>query len=461
MKTDNALMAPSPGGAGLDEARIWETRTSPVRVATRLSLPSLLRGIGALVVVGAFLMYLFQGWRDGDQLTRTLILLAHTGVLTLAGFAAGHWLRETKGARLFIGLALVAVPVDFAFLGGITYGHLTWDPVGTASVASAWGPVLWEAQPGTALDPGSALGLAAAAVVALAIAIQLGFLVMARRSSWSLTGLYLLANGTLLIPTRSQGVISASLLVLAVTLILLSQGLRRRDPSLATPEGVFARAVLVLPLLVLGGRSIWLYAPDQVFVTSLAVLGYLGLRLALRSTDRGRGLLEWSAVLLAGLSAVLALSMLGGLHGVSDIWVLPLSAALLAGLLVDLSFVVPVHAGRYRNAAALVIALAMSANLAGLGGAGNAVACIALGLAGTVWGYLSRLRAVFAVGLLTALGGLGVGGRLALAGFTIGGWTAAVLAGIATIAAGSVVERYGERIKTGVVRWNRHFEPAD
>lgn len=460
MKTDNMLAGPMPGGANPVDDRIWEGDSSPGRGT--LTVSALLRGLGGLVIVAAFLMYLFQGWRDGDDLARTLILLAHTGVLTLAGFASGHWLKETKGARLLIALALAAVPINFAFLGGITYDHLTWDQVQAQTPVFAQGQGLWRPVLGGGLDGASAIGLAAGAILVLAVAIWIGFLVMARRSAWSLAGLYLLANTALLVPTRGQAAISVMLLILAVALALLTFGLRRRDPSLATPEGVFARAVLVLPLMVLGGRSIWLYAPDGLFYTSMALLGYLGLRLAVgASAGRRRWLLEWAAVLLAGISAVLAFSTTESLRGLADVWVIPISTALFAGLMLDLALVVDGHATRYRIAAALTLAVGLSANLAAFGGLGNAAACVLLGLAGVVWAYSARLRSVFAAGLITTLLGLGVGGHQALASFTIGGWTGLVLAGIATIAAGSVVERHGERIKAGLTRWNRRFESAD
>ena len=94
------------------------------------------------------------------------------------------------------------------------------------------------------LGPEVALPLTAAAVLVLGVAIWIGFLVMARRSAWPLSGLYLLTNAALLVPTRDTAPISTLLLLLALGLAGLVVWLRRRDPSLATPEGLFARCVL-------------------------------------------------------------------------------------------------------------------------------------------------------------------------------------------------------------------------
>lgn len=421
-----------------------------------LSLSLLLRGIGGIVIVAAFVMYLFQGWRDGDALTRCLLLLGHTGILTLAGFASGNLLHEAKGARLFIALALAAVPVNFAYLGGLTYDHLTWDaPLVMNSADSFWTASLGQ------LSVGSALSVTAASLLGLALATWVGFLIMARRSAWPLTGLYLLVNAALLVPTRQDLAVSAMLLALGVTVVAFALRLRRTDPSLATLEGVFARAVLLLPLIVLGGRSLWLYAPNALFFTTMSVIAYLGLRLALAATRddaRWRGALEVLAVAAAALSTLLALTSMIDARLIPDTAKISLAAGVFAGLLVDLSTLGSRWRGAYRGAAALVASLAMLFNLTAFGGFGNALASLVVGIPTLAYGYVSRSRFIFALGLITALAGLGFAAENALSTFTIGGWSALVLLGIATIVAGSVVERHGTRLKAGLMRWHRHFE---
>ena len=266
--------APNPGHGSVSSPR------RPVPKTIRApSLSALLRGLGGLVIVAAFVIFLFKGWQEGDQLTRCLLLIGHTLVLSLAGFASGHLLHEGKGARLFIALALAAVPVNFDFLGSMTYDQLTWDPDAISGMATGF---LSSAGSGEPLSATTALTLTAVAVPVLGAAIWIGFLVMARRSAWPLTGLYLLANAGLLIPTRDNAAISLILLALGVTLAMSVVRLRRQDQTLATGEGVFARAALALPLLVIAGRSVWLYAPGELFFTTLSLIGYLALRQVLR-----------------------------------------------------------------------------------------------------------------------------------------------------------------------------------
>jgi hypothetical protein len=421
-----------------------------------LSLSQLLRILGGLVIVAAFVMYLFQGWREGDDLTRSLLLLGHTVVLTLAGLASGSLLREAKGARLFIALALAVVPVNFAFLGGLTYEHLTWDAQSVAQTADS----LWVTSAGR-MEAAMALAVTAVSLLILALSVQLGFRIMTRRSAWPLTGLYLAANAVLLIPTRADLVISVTLLGLGGIMAARAMRLRRLDPSLATPEGVLARALLVLPLLVLGGRSVWLYAPDTLFFTVLSLSGYLALRLAAAATARDgswRGALEACALLLAALGTYLALDGLLGAHSLPDVAKAPLAAAIFAALLVDLSSLRSRWSSAYRGAAALVMALAMLLNLAAFGGFGNALVSLSIGVVILIYGYQARARFIFGVGFLTALTGLGVAGHDALSTFSVGGWSALVLLGITIIVAGSVIERYGAGMRAAFTRWNRHFE---
>ena len=64
------------------------------------SLPALLRSLGAATVVAAVSIFLLQGWDQGNDVQRYLILLAHTVGLAGLGFASGRWIGESKGARL-------------------------------------------------------------------------------------------------------------------------------------------------------------------------------------------------------------------------------------------------------------------------------------------------------------------------------------------------------------------------
>jgi hypothetical protein len=419
-----------------------------------LTLSALLRGAGALVIVAAFVLYLFEGWREGDALTRYLILLGHTVVLTLTGFALGHWLREPRGARLLVALGLAAVPVNFAFLGGITYDRLAGDAArGSAEGAWDW---LWSV--GAGLAPGMVLPLTLAALAVLALAVRLAYQVLARASAAGLAAAYLGANALLLVPTRAEAVIAGLLVAATLSLAWIAWRLRRRDPALATAEGRFARLVLALPLLVLAGRSVWLYAPGEVFFTTLALLGYLAVRQTALGLDAARrGGLELLALLLALATAWMTLVTLVELNVLPPVLRIPMVGAVFAALLWDLGTVAVQRSAGYRAAAAFGVAASVGANLAAFTGMGTAFTALASGLLVLAYGYAARGRAVFVLGLLTALGGLAVIGERAVAAFTLGGWTGLVALGVLTLIAGSVLERHGPALRSAASRWTRHF----
>jgi hypothetical protein len=146
------------------------------------------------------------------------------------------------------------------------------------------------------------LTLAAIAVPVLVIVAWIGFLVMARRSATSLAGLCVLANTGLLIPTRDTLVISAVLLLLGVLLATSLVRLRRADHTLATGEGTFARFALALPLMVIAGRSVWLYAPGELFYTTISLIGYLGLRQTVHQLENDSRMQRVVEVLAVGLA---------------------------------------------------------------------------------------------------------------------------------------------------------------
>ncbi|WP_058553372.1 hypothetical protein [Thiohalocapsa sp. ML1] len=421
---------------------------------TTLTLSTLLRGLGALVVTGAFVLYLFQGWRGGDDLTRALLLLGHTLALTLAGFGLGHWLQEPRGARLFIALALAAMPVSFAFLGGLLYTHIGTVPP-DAAAAGFWQPAAGGA---LALAPALLLTLGASAVLALAIGI--GFLVLARRSAWPLTGLYLAANLALLVPVRDGLGVAALLLGLGLLLGAGAARLRSRDAALATAEGRFAQLVLALPLAVIAGRSLWLYAPDALLFAVLALLGYAALRAALDAGVRWPAALEAGATLFALLTASAMLAVLIPLAGVPDPAKLPATALVLAALLLDLGNRPAFAAPRHRRTAAGLVAGVMAFNLVAFGGLGPALGAVAAGGVALAAGYGLRSRMLFAFGLAVTLLGIGYAVQGLIAGFSLGTWTTLVLLGSASIVAGSLVERHGTALRGLLARGRRRFDAA-
>ena len=58
------------------------------------TLSEALRILGASVLLASMSVFLLQGWNEGNDVRRYLLLLTQTGLLTAAGFAMSHGLKE-------------------------------------------------------------------------------------------------------------------------------------------------------------------------------------------------------------------------------------------------------------------------------------------------------------------------------------------------------------------------------
>ena len=74
------------------------------------TLSEALRFLGASVLVASMSVFLLQGWSEGNDVGRYLMLLAQSGLLAAAGLAMSHGLQESKGARIFFGVGLISIP---------------------------------------------------------------------------------------------------------------------------------------------------------------------------------------------------------------------------------------------------------------------------------------------------------------------------------------------------------------
>lgn len=409
------------------------------------ALASLLRVLGAAVLTGALSIFLFQGWHGGGDLHRFALLLAFTATLTGAGFATGHVIGEHKGARLFLTLALAAVITSFAVAGGLVYAAFG---AGGASALPAFAH--WDAG-----SPAAAAIAAAGAVLVLGPVAWVGLRVLARRSAGKLTGLFLAANAALLLPVRDPEAVAVLLGVLSVWLVPRVFGAARRDRSLATREGRFARALVLAPVLVMAGRALFLYAASALLFTTLGALTFVALRqlcLELPRDTRLRAMLERAAVLPAAATALGA----GGVVldvGHASLW-LPCVALVFAGLLVELSVRASADGAALRRLASAAVTLGLTLNLLVYPSVATALLCVSGGLLVVVYGYSVEQKQVFGSGLVTMLVGLAWELVRVASLFALGDWSSLALLGTSAIVLASVLERHGTRLRERVALWH-------
>ncbi|ADE16215.1 hypothetical protein Nhal_3163 [Nitrosococcus halophilus Nc 4] len=426
---------------------------APQPSASRFSfkfLPRLLRGLGALAVVASLSIFLLQGWESGNDSYRYLLLLAHTAGLAVIGFGAGHWLRESKGARLLLLLALVSVPANFAILGAFVYSASRANSIAYPVFAT------WQAESFTVTG-----GLIAGAVLVLAPVTWLGFRVLARHSAWSLAGLFLATNGVLLIPLREEPFVAWTLLGLTIFVLWRTARIGRGDTAMKTLEGAFARGLQFLPLALLFGRTVWLYTADAFLFTAMSVTAFLMLRqvaLELNSRSKLRSFSEQLAILPAlttglGLAAVVDKIIKGG-----DAYAFAVFSWAAAAMIFEISLRTPGSGASYRRKAAVVMTVGLLANLVLYEGVAAAILCLLTGMGVLVCGYLMEQRLVFGLGWVMLIAGLSFQVQYAITAFDLGSWGSLAVLGVAAILTGSVIERHGPQLKLRLTQWGRQFK---
>jgi hypothetical protein len=418
-------------------------------------LPRMLRSIGAISLLAAISIFLFQGWENGNDVYRYMLLLGHTVGLAMIGFASGHWLGESKGARLLLIIALASVPANFAILGAFMYSQASMDALNVVYPSVAH----WKVDGLTTAIAANAVG-----VLILAIVSWLGFMVLSRKSALRLTVLFLLTNAALILPVRIPEVIALMLLVLTVIVAKQSLQSAGKDTALRTPEGMIARLLLYVPLGVIVGRNLWLYSADGFMFSILSVIVFILFRQVAMQLNRDstlRKILEIGSVapaLTFGFGVcVVALDVL------SDplVWLLPVFAISVSILLLELSTRVAKGALLYRRFAAALMSIAVVSNLVLFSSVATAAVCLAVGLAVLVYGYMVEQRIVFALGTITLLAGLIYQMQFAIDMFNLGSWGSLAALGVAAILVGSTIERHGVKMKTYLTGWGRRIKQWD
>lgn len=398
------------------------------------SLPQLLRWIGVAALTGAFAAFLFQGWQGGNDLVRYLMLLGLTLTLALGGVANGIWLREEKGARTFLALALGSLPVNFSLLGAFLYLHFGLDRLGVQyPQIAAW-----------RIDSGrEALILAALAIPLLAATARFAFSVHARAQARELSHLYLLGNGLIALPLRSPALVGGMVLGLTLILILALHRLLERGGALRTFEGRVALGCLFLPPLVLAGRALWLYAAGDVFLFLTALALHAGIRFLHRQA--GSNPLTEPLSLLSATWAALTLARIAEAEG----------ALLLPAL--SLGYGLLLYEIGYRRAAALIAAGGSAINLLLFDGLIPSLLALLAGIAMAAAGVRNRHRALFLYGSLLMGAGLVRQVATAIRDFSFDSWGTLALIGIAAVLAASLLERYAPRLND----WRRELDGWD
>lgn len=429
--------------------RRWSALTLMQSAFSYASLSNLLRLLGAGILVTSVSIFLLKGWASGNDIQRYLMLLAHTVLLGATGLGLGYWVKESKGARLFLALALISAVVNFAVLGGLIYSQTQWDN------GLLLYPDFARWQAGT---PAAAYATSAAALILLAPLAWIAFLTLARRSAPQLTLSFLSACSLLLIPVRQTEPVALVFMVSMVVLLFHVTRLNRVDATLSTAEGRFAQWIAFAPLGILAGRDIYLYSADVMMFTVI----WASVFLALRQYTLNRGVSPKSAITVNRVSVVPAVATALGFTAIAadtnwlaDALYIPVFAAASSALFLDTSMRSVSGGSGYRRLACLTVAIAMLANLWLFQNLATAVVCLVSGLAISVYGYSVQQRIVFGAGLITLIAGVVHQCHAAFFWFDWENWAVLALIGIIAIIAGSVLERHGTILRARLAHWRQ------
>lgn len=439
------------GREPVDDTALPPSRERMERVLGALrgvaTLSEVLRILGAMVMLASLSVFLLQGWHEGNDVSRYLMLLTQTGLLTAAGFTLAYGLKENKGARMFFGLALISVAANFTILGALVYSVVQWD----AGLVHYPDYASWQL-----VGAGGAAVTLAGALLALVPVTLLGFAIMARRSFKPLAVHFLVLNALLLLPLR--GSLAVGTLALAATLYALWQTRRlgRRDTTLATREGRFALTTLFLPVVILVFRSMYFYAVDSLMVAMLATVAFVLLRQFALAPERDRRLRSFVEIVSMILALVVAATLTDGLQPVlADVWLLPAFAAAFCLLCGDVGRRAGTQAlsRMAYGFAALMLALCFLYNAAAFPGLITAGVCALLGACLALAGHGGRDGVALFAGYAMGLGGavLGFGELVAL--FRRADWVDLALLGGGAIAVGSLLDRHGAALRLRAERW--------
>ena len=446
--------------AAFDEDLVADHKTTPYVPRSGLSVDAImqsvrnfttlseaLRILGAAVILASMSVFLLQGWNEGNDISRYLLLLAQTGLLATAGFAMSHGLKEAKGARIFFGLALVSIPANFTILGALLYSVFQWD----GGLTTYPGYASWQIE--NIASTGLTLG---GAMVVLLPVTLFCFAIMARHSARSLSVHFLLLNALLLLPIRSS-MAAGTIALLGILYALYAVGkMTAKDRSLKTGEGKFALVTMFIPLGIILFRSMYFYQVDSLMVAMVSLALFLSARQVSLFPDRSARLsavlemlsLPFAMIAALALTDALAPSLINGLD-----------VALFAVVYTALALDVLRRTGsrHLRKVIGVSIALAVSVSftfsVANDPTALTALLALAAGVMLMLWGVAGR-RAVASIGgTLTAIAGAFFGFEVLLQLILNSSWIDLAIFGALAITLGSVVDRHGVVIKLRLDKW--------
>ncbi|OED35796.1 hypothetical protein AB833_29290 [Chromatiales bacterium (ex Bugula neritina AB1)] len=401
------------------------------------SVSDVLRILGALAVASGMGFFLLDGVQVGNDLQRFYTSLGFAALLTTAGLVMSMLLREQRGSRVFIALALLSVPVNFTVFGALIYSVAPLDSLLNNYPQFAF----WHAPSAASLVFAAGAGLAVLVPV-----VWFGLSVLARPARRWLSLALVLSSAVLLVPLREE-MWAAALAFSAVVIVWFSYRRNGRDElALKTLEGRFSLALLFAAPVIVIARSMFLYQVSGFLVLTMCTGLYLCTRQLMTSRRAG----SVSAMLLTvGTAAGIALVTLSSfdllINFIPEYWVAIVCGVGALVLTADLVQTGTSRLTACRVAALLVtlVSLALVANaIMALSGV-IAIASVLILLVTITYGYYNKLTAICWIALAAIVAILTINAEALWNNVAATGWWGIAVGGCVAILAGSILDRAG------------------
>lgn len=207
---------------------------------------SFLRWAGSILIVLSACNFMLQGADDLLPAYRYWIALGFTLLLCAGGLVCAYVFKETKGARIFFGLGTAFIPVQVTQVAAMIYAY--WHGSSALQPDYVWLQFM-DVSPATIVVD---LLLTAGLLYSVSYA---SFSILARKHIKTLIMTFVMGNVLLLLPIRDANLVPVIIAGLFIYLRQTEYQLHK-DSSMRLMEGVAARALIALPLLIIMGRSL-------------------------------------------------------------------------------------------------------------------------------------------------------------------------------------------------------------
>lgn len=417
---------------------------------SKMSVADLLRKAGAIAVLASFATFLMKGWAGSNDSMKYLMLLSSTVGISAIAMVIANYLKESEGPRLLLSLALVAVPVNFAVLGAFLF-YATAQHTGHDYP----GYVAWTIES----LPMAVTYIAAGIALLIPIAF-LGFRTLARDLSVNLTALFALSNILLLLPVRESSIVAGIALVLGAATMWITTKTSADEITAKTKEGRLAILVQFVPIGILIGRTLWLYATEAVAILVAALLTFVLLRqIASLCKD-----IPWLRSIINFLSLVPV--MISGafftdlLHsfGSNDALHVFFGMTLVAAMTYEVSIREVTYRNLLRRSILWLYTLGTALVLFLDGGVLVTMATIGMAMTIGFFAYQREERALTLTAVVLGLTSTFDLGMQAFYYFNMGSWIAMLLSGVAAICVASAIDSHGDRLKLRIKEHQNAFD---